>query len=144
MPTLRPEDLIIGSLGQDFLGRAKGLVTGANAITKGDAIVVDSLSFDSSPQATPRAGTFVRSDNTPTGLVMLASNSVAVGRQVTAVDWLPLQFDTSLAAKGDPVYIDTDGSPTLVVKTVVIGSVVTVGTVAAGGAIILKSPGVIA
>jgi len=139
--SLRPDDLVIGALGQNFLGKVKALVAGANAVSKGDSVVVTSLSFG--PRGTPRAGQVTRATAAPDGLVMIASNDAAVGRQVVLVDWLPLQFDTSAAAAGDPVYIAADGSPTLALGTVIVGAVVDVGTIANGGSIILKGPGVV-
>jgi hypothetical protein len=77
-------------------------------------------------------------------MVMMASNDAAVGRQVVLVDWLPLQFDTTGASAGDPIYIDANGAPTLVAGTVIVGAVVDANaTIANGGSIILKSPGIV-
>jgi hypothetical protein len=78
--SLRPDDLVIGALGQNFLGKVKALVAGANAVSKGDSVVVTSLSFG--PRGTPRAGQVTRATAAPDGLVMIASNDAAVGRQV--------------------------------------------------------------
>ncbi len=140
--SLRPDDLVIGALGQNFLGKVKALVAGANAVSKGDSVVVTSLSFG--PRGTARAGQVTRSGAAPAGMVMMASNDAAVGRQVVLVDWLPLQFDTTGASAGDPIYIDANGAPTLVAGTVIVGAVVDANaTIANGGSIILKSPGIV-
>lgn len=140
--SLRPDDLVIGALGQNFLGKIKALVTGANAVSKGDAVLVTGLSFG--PRGIARAGQVTRSGAAPAGLVMIASNDAAVGRQVVLVDWLPFQFDTTGAAAGDPIYLDPAGAPTLAAGTQVVGAVVGANaTVADGGSIILKSPGIV-
>jgi hypothetical protein len=81
--SLRPDDLVIGALGQNFLGKVKALVAGANAVSKGDSVVVTSLSFG--PRGTPRAGQVTRATAAPDGLVMIASNDAAVGRQVSTL-----------------------------------------------------------
>lgn len=142
--SLRPEDIKIGSFGQNFLDKVKALVEGGNAILKGDSVVIAGLNFDRSAQQTPRSATVTRSNATPSGMVWVASNAAAVGRQVVLVKWLPLAFTTTGAAQGDLVYIDDDGSPTLAVKTVIIGKVVDANlTAALGGSIILESPGIV-
>lgn len=131
--TLNPQDIVIGALGQNHLGKVKALVTGANPVKKGDTVVVTDLSFG--PRGTPTAGKVTRATATSEGVLALASNDAAVGRQVVLVDWLPFQMDTSAGATEDPVFIGASGEPTLTPGTKVIGKVVTVGT---SGSVLLQ------
>ena len=139
--SLRAQDLVTGALGQNFLGKVKALVGGASALVQGDAVVVTANTFDAD-RAIPRGGTVQRADATPTGVVFIASNAVAVGGSVVLVAWLPFQFNTTGATIGDPVYVSATGGPTLTdpgAGSLVYGSVVTVGTVAAGGSVFLSA-----
>lgn len=138
----RPEDIVIGALGQNHLGKVKAKVGGANAILKGDIVIVTDLFF--SPRGEPRAGEVARGVVGVTGRMFLAANAAAVGRQVVLVNWLPFQMDTSAASIDDAVYMDPlTGAPTLTTSTnaITIGRVVKVGTVANGGAVFLQAPG---
>ena len=137
--TQKPQDLVIGALGTDYLGRVRILLEGATAVLKGNIVRVTSLTFGA--RGEPRTGAITRSDHaTQKGMLFIAAHDAQVGRQVTCVSWLPFQMVTTGAAIHDPVYLGANGLPTLVDPTggLVIGTVVFVGTIAAGGCIALQ------
>ena len=126
------------------LNQTKGLVEGANALLKGDTVVVTALSFDDA-RGQARAGKVTRATNASRGYLLIASADVPVKRTAVLVKAMPFQMDTTGASAGDPVYVGADGAPSLVDAGTAptCGSVVTVGTVAAGGAVMLTAPGTV-
>lgn len=142
--TTKPQDLVIGTLGADYLNSVRILLGGSTAVTKGDTVRVTLLTF--AARGEPRTGTIERAAHgSNAGVLFLASHDADVDRMVTCVRWLPMQMDTTGATKHDPVYLAVNGRPSLTDPGggVVLGSVVGVGTIAAGGSVLLVSPGVV-